>query len=76
MALKYFQDIFSTSTPPTRTISEVLEQVPHKVSLNMNRILGRACTAEEVHTVLSQMGPTKALGPECLLCFFNLSGLR
>ena len=40
VALKYFQGIFSTSTPPTRTISEVLEQVPHKFSLDMNRILG------------------------------------
>uniref|UniRef100_A0A2N9HDS9 TIR domain-containing protein n=1 Tax=Fagus sylvatica TaxID=28930 RepID=A0A2N9HDS9_FAGSY len=48
VALRYFQDIFSTSTPSTGTISEVLEQVPRKVSVEINRILGRS---EEVHMI-------------------------
>ncbi len=74
VALRYFQDIFSTSTPSTGTISEVLEQVPRKVSVEINRILGRS---EEVHMVLSQMGQQQRLVlMGCPLCFSKLSGLR
>lgn len=45
-------------------MSAILDQVPSKVTEEMNQALGKEFTAVEARAALVQMGPTKALGPD------------
>uniref|UniRef100_A0A2N9GKZ6 RNase H type-1 domain-containing protein n=1 Tax=Fagus sylvatica TaxID=28930 RepID=A0A2N9GKZ6_FAGSY len=45
-------------------MSAVLDQVPSKVTEEMNQALGKEFTTMEVGVALVQMGPIKALGPD------------
>ena len=52
-----------------------LNQVPAKVTLEMNMILLREFMAEEIKTALFQMFPTKAHGPNGYPAhFFSITG--
>ncbi len=64
VAIQYFHSIFSTSHPTDAKMSAVLDQLPSKVTEEMNQALGKEFTAMEVGVALVQMGPIKALGPD------------
>ena len=67
-AIAYFEGIYTT-THRTR-VEEVMNLLPHKVTMEMNADLTRDFTMEEVRLALSQMHPTKAPGPDGMFAIF------
>lgn len=59
-ATNYFENIFTTST--CDRIEEYLNAIPHKMTSEMQDILSRDFTAEEIKAMLFQMEPTMAPG--------------
>ena len=68
IAMKYFQNIFTTSSP-TR-IEETVAAVNHVVSDEINQQLLLPYTSEEVRVALFQMHPSKAPGSDGMSSFF------
>ena len=66
--IAYFEVLFTTSNPCR--IMEVTNTIPTKVTDEMNQGLIAAFTREEVVTVLKQMHPTKAQGPDGMSAIF------
>ena len=58
-----------SSTYLTR-ISEVLDIIPTKVTKEMNQLLIKEFTREEIEVALNQMHPIKALGPNGMSAIF------
>ena len=68
VAVDYFEDLFS-STDPTEFDSFLDEIVP-SISPQMNQILLRMATEEEVRLALFMMHPKKAPGPDGMTALF------
>ena len=66
--ISYFEKLYTTSLP-TRIV-EVTSTIPTKVTEEMNQILIRDFTMEEVEATLHQMHPTKALGLDGMFAIF------
>ncbi|XP_021721937.1 uncharacterized protein LOC110689456 [Chenopodium quinoa] len=64
IAVKYFKNLFSSSSPSI--IEFALQDFQSRVMDDMNAILRRSYSAEEVKFALDQMHPIKALGPDVL----------
>lgn len=59
---EYFKDLFKTSGP--RDLTKVLEHVPQLVNDDMNQVLTREVTEEEVKKAVFSIGGLKAPGPD------------
>ena len=68
MVLSYFEDIYSSSNPSR--LEEVTNLIPTKVSEEMNHVLIKDFSTEEVRTTLRQMHPTKPPGPDGMSVIF------
>lgn len=66
----YFQSLFISSSPTYNQIQAVLEELPAKVTPEMNAYLEEPFSPEEIVEALSQTPPTKALGPDGLPAAF------
>jgi hypothetical protein len=62
MVQNFCGDLFTSE--PSPSIDVVLNDIPRKVTDEMNVDLTREYTNEEIRTTLFQMGPTKAPGPD------------
>ena len=62
LLINYYENLFSTSQP--MNIDDVVANVSHVVSEDMNKALVREFTASEVEIAIKQMAPTKAPGPD------------
>ena len=72
--IKFYHDIFTTSNPILH--QEVLDQISHVISNDMNQELMCKFEEWEVAQALKQMSPMKALGPDGMpLCSSSISGL-
>ncbi|KAL5576703.1 hypothetical protein UlMin_018402 [Ulmus minor] len=60
----YFQTIFSSSTPSFSDLEVVLSCVRPRVTRDMNEILLRPFSGEDVRKALMDMHPTKSPGPD------------
>jgi hypothetical protein len=60
MVQHFYGDLFTSE--PTFSTQTVLDDIPRKVSNEMNANLTKEYTNEEIKTSLFQMGPTKAPG--------------
>lgn len=63
---EYFTSLFETSSPSKMQIEAALTHLEPKVNAEMNEQLDMSFTEEEVSMALSQMGQTKAPGPDGL----------
>ena len=68
VAVKYFMDLFHTSSP--EDFDRFLEEVPTSITDSQNRILMVEATEEEVKTALFMMHPEKAPGPDGTTALF------
>ncbi|KAL4637806.1 hypothetical protein ACB092_03G102900 [Castanea dentata] len=68
VATKYFDNIFKLGG--CERMDECLEAVQHKVNADMQEILSREYSADEIKVVLFQMGPIKALEPDGMNALF------
>lgn len=59
-----FQKFFSSSAPKKDSLDRVLSSIKPKVDKEMNDKLLTHFTSQEVEKAVSQMFPTKALGPD------------
>ena len=62
LVVNYYVKLFST-THPTE-FSELLQALQPKVTVEMNRMLGKVFTKDEVRSAMKQMYSLKALGPD------------
>ena len=60
VAVQYFENLFSSGT--CDRVEDCLNAVKHRLSSDMLNILSEEFSADEVKTVLFQIGPTKAPG--------------
>ena len=74
VAVDYFDDLFST-TGPTE-FDSFLEEIVPSISPQMNQVLLRLATEEEVQQALFMMHPEKAPGLDGMTAlFFNIHGM-
>ena len=64
LVVNYYEKLFST-THPTE-FSELLQALQPKVTVEMNRMLGKVFTEDEVRRAKKQMYPLKAPGPDSM----------
>ena len=69
LLVDYYTGLFTIANPCS--IESVLQHVPRTVIEEMNTLIGREFTREEVDTTLSQMAPLKALGPNGMPQYFS-----
>ncbi|KAK9950614.1 hypothetical protein M0R45_006095 [Rubus argutus] len=68
--LNHFGNLFSSSLPTN--ISEIVSPLPCIITDDMNVVLSKEFTEEEIHSALKQMHPTKAPGPDGFSpCFYQ-----
>ena len=68
VAVDYFDGLFSTTTPTD--FHNFLEEIVPSISPNMNQVLLRTTTEEEVRQALFMMHPEIAPGPDGMTAFF------
>ena len=68
VAVDYFESQFSTTTPTE--FDSFLEEIVPSISPQMNQILLRIATEEEVRQALFMMHPEKAPGPDGMTSLF------
>ena len=68
VAVDYFEDLFSTISPSE--FDSFLAEVAPSISFQMNQMLLRAATEEEVRHALFMMHPKKAPGPDEMTTLF------
>ena len=73
VATNYFNSLFTTGV--CSQVDECLDTVMPKVTPDMQQVLSSEFTAEEIKTMLFQMGPTKALGPDVMNAIFYKKNL-
>ena len=64
----YFAQLFTTEQPDR--LQDVLENIPTRVTAEMNNTLMRAFSADEIFEALKTMGPTKSLDPDSFNALF------
>ena len=68
VAFDYFDNIFYASS--CNQMEECLSIISAKVTTNMQDLLSRDFTADEIKEVVFQIGPTKALGLDGMNALF------
>ena len=68
VSVDYFNDLFSTTSPTE--FDSFLEEIAPSISPQMNQILLRIATEEEVRQALFMMHPEKAPGPDGMTALF------
>ena len=68
VAISYFENLYMTSYP--EKILEVVEAVDPKVTDEMNQMLVKQFTRNEIEAALKQMHPTKSPGADGMLAIF------
>ena len=68
VAVDYFDNIFYASS--CNQMEECLSIISAKVTTNMQDLLSRDFTADEIKEVVFQIGPTKALGLDGMNALF------
>ena len=68
MAVDYFDGLFSTTTPTD--FDNFLGEIVPSISPQMNQVLLRTATEEEVRQALFMMHPEKAPGPDRMTALF------
>ena len=68
VATNYFENIFHSGT--CDRMEECLNTIPHRITLDMQEVLSRPYSMEDVKAMLFQMGPTKALKPDGMNALF------
>ena len=73
--LKFYQGLFTTTN--LISFDDILEQIPHVVTEEMNSDLMGDFTTQEVEVALKQMAPFKSPGPDNMppIFFIKIIGL-
>ena len=68
VAVDYFEGLFSTTTPTD--FDNFLEEIVLSISPQMNQVLFRIATEEEIRQALFMMHPEKAPDPDGITALF------